>query len=143
MVEEKKFLLDENTGEVIDIKQEDFEFVQKDKRIHDVKFNSKATTFFKDSLKRFVKSRSATIGASIVGILVLMSIIVPFCTDDVGAFNVDRNEVGGNLVEKKLPPKLFPTGTGFWDGTVQKKDVIYNVKQETPEGYRKGTFSNL
>ncbi len=143
MVEEKKFLLDENTGEVIDIKQEDFEFVQKDKRIHDVKFNSKATTFFKDSLKRFAKSRSATIGASIVGILVLMSIIVPFCTDDVGAFNVDRNEVGGNLVEKKLPPKLFPTGTGFWDGTVKKKDVIYNVKQETPEGYRKGTFSNL
>ena len=143
MVEEKKFLLDENTGEVIDIKQEDFEFVQKDKKIHDVKFKSKATTFFKDSLKRFAKSRSATIGASIVGALILLSIIVPFCTPDVGAFNVNRNEVGGDTAEKKIPPKLFPTGTGFWDGTQNKKEVIYNIKEERPKGYRAGTFSNL
>ena len=31
----------------------DFQFVQKDKKIHDTKFETKTTTFAKDAFKRF------------------------------------------------------------------------------------------
>lgn len=143
MIKEEKFLLDKNTGEEIDIKQSDFEFVQQDSKIHDTKFKSKATTFFKDSIKRFCKSKSAIVGGAIVGILVLMAIIVPMCTPDVGAFNVDRLSVGGQTVEKNIQPKLFPAGTGFWDGTLKKTEVVFNEETQTPDGYREGVFTNL
>lgn len=143
MVKEEKFLLNKDTGEVIDIKQEDFEFVQEDKSIHDVKFKSKATTFFKDSIKRFLKSKSALVGGVIVGILIVLSIIVPMCTGNVGCYNVDRNSVGGQTAEKYLQPKLFDAGTGFWDGTVQKTAVLFDKTTNTPSGYREGSFYNL
>lgn len=143
MIKEGKFLLNENTGEEIDIKASDFEFVQQNEKIHDTKFQSKATTFFKDSLKRFAKSKSAITGGVIVGILALMAIIVPFCTPDVGAFNVDRQEAGGQTIEKNIQPKLFPAGTGFWDGTIRKTGVMFNEETNTPDGYREGVFSEL
>ncbi len=143
MVEEGKFVLNEDTGEVIDIKQSDFEFVHKDKNIHDVKFSGKATTFFKDAMKRFVKSKPAFAGGIIVGILILMSIIVPECTSNVGAFNVDRNSAGGDVSERLIQPKLFPAGTGFWDGTIRKNDILFNEETQTPSGYREGSFSDL
>lgn len=143
MIKEGKFLLNEYTGEEIDIKASDFEFVQQNEKIHDTKFQSKATTFFKDSLKRFAKSKSAITGGVIVGILALMAIIVPFCTADVGAFNVDRQEAGGQTIEKNIQPKLFPAGTGFWDGTIRKTGVMFNEETNTPDGYREGVFSEL
>ena len=143
MIKEEKFLLNKNTGEEIDIKQSDFEFVQQDSKIHDTKFKSKATTFFKDSIKRFCKSKSAITGGAIVGILVLMAIIVPMCTENVGAFNVDRLSVGGQTVEKNIQPKLFPAGTGFWDGTLRKTNVVYDEVNQVPQGFREGVFSDL
>lgn len=143
MVKEEKFLLNKNTGEEIDIKQSDFEFVQQDAKIHDTKFKSKATTFFKDSIKRFLKSKSATAGGIIVGLLVLLAIVVPFCTPNVGAFDVDRNHVGGQTIEKNVQPKLFPSGTGFWDGTIRKKGVLFDESTQRPQGYREGVFSEL
>ena len=36
----------------------DFELVQDDVKISDTKFESKPTTFFKDSIKRFSKNKS-------------------------------------------------------------------------------------
>lgn len=143
MVEEGKFLLNKDTGEEIDIKQEDFEFVQIDKKIHDVKFSKKATTFFKDALKRFVKSKSAVGGGIIVGILALFALIVPFAMPNIGAYNVDRDSAGGNVAERLIQPKLFPSGTGFWDGTIKKTKILFNTDTNTPNGYREGVYTNL
>lgn len=143
MVEEGKFLLNKDTGEEIDIKQEDFEFVQIDKKIHDVKFSKKATTFFKDALKRFVKSKSAVGGGIIVGILALFALIVPFAMPNIGAYNVDRDSAGGNVAERLVQPKLFPSGTGFWDGTIKKTKILFNTETNTPNGYREGVYTNL
>lgn len=143
MVEEGKFLLNKDTGEEIDIKQEDFEFVQIDKKIHDVKFSKKATTFFKDALKRFVKSKSAVGGGIIVGILALFALIVPFAMPNIGAYNVDRDSAGGNVAERLIQPKLFPSGTGFWDGTIKKTKILFNTETNTPNGYREGVYTNL
>ena len=102
MVKEGKFIINSETGEEIDIKQEDFKFVQQDSKIHDVKFGTKATTFFRDSMRRFVKSKSALVGAIIVGLLAVLSIIVPELTPDVGAYDVERANIGGQTVEKAV-----------------------------------------
>ncbi len=143
MVKEGKFIINSETGEEIDIKQEDFKFVQQDSKIHDVKFGTKATTFFRDSMRRFVKSKSALVGAIIVGLLAVLSIIVPELTPDVGAYDVERANIGGQTVEKDIQPKLFPAGTGFWDGTVRKTHVLYNEDTNLPNGYREGVFTDL
>lgn len=58
-------------------KSKDFEFVQKDQTIKDIKLHGKPTTFFKDSMKRFVKNKSSVMGGVILGILIIMAIFVP------------------------------------------------------------------
>ena len=138
---ENKNLLD-GSGKVIEIKESDFTFVQSDKKIHDIKFNTKATTFFKDAMKRFVKSKSALVGGIIVGLLLIFSFIVPLCTPNVGVYNVEKDG-GGTLDETLLVPKLFPAGTGFWDGTVKRNDVVYDKENQKPVDYREGTYLNL
>ena len=45
-------------GIEIKVTKEDFELVQKDQKIHDVKFESKPTTFWKDAFRRFCKNKS-------------------------------------------------------------------------------------
>ena len=91
--------------------EQDFSFVQLDKSIHDVKFETKPTTFFKDAFKRFCKSKSSVTAAIILGVLILMAIIVPIA---------DGNDItrSNNITESHyLPPKWFPSGTGWMDGT--------------------------
>lgn len=136
MVKEEKFILNNETGEAIDIKSSDFEFVQQDSKIHDQKFNSKATTFFKDAMKRFAKSKSSIAGASIVGVLLLLAIFVPMCMPSTGAYNVTKESSGGNVNERFMQPKLFAAGTGFWDGTIKKTRIIFDEKKGLPNGYR-------
>ena len=50
-----------NVQRVIELSDNDFEFVQKEKSIHDVKFKTKPTTFMKDAFKRFCISSTKTI----------------------------------------------------------------------------------
>lgn len=97
--------------ETFQFKQEqDFEFVQLDKSIHDVKFKTKPTTYFKDALKRFLKSKSSVTAAAILGVIVLMAIIVPVA---------DGNDIQReNRVLQYLPPKFWDIDAGgFLDGT--------------------------
>ena len=99
----------------IHIRSNSFEFAQKDKSIHDTKFKTKPTTFLKDAFKRFCKNKSSVAGAIILGILLLGSIIIPIA---------DNNDIENQHPnETFLEPKLFPTGTGFWDGTKRMTDV--------------------
>jgi hypothetical protein len=59
------------------IEASDFRFVQKDKAIHDVKFQTKPTTFLKDAITRFVKNKSSVVAGIILSVIVLMAIFVP------------------------------------------------------------------
>ena len=52
---------------------EDFELVNADKKIHDQKFDTKATTFAKDAFKRFCKNKSSVVAAIINALLLLCS----------------------------------------------------------------------
>lgn len=99
-----------------EIKQEDFVLQQADSTIHEQRFQTKPTTFLKDSLKRFSKNKSSVVAAYILGILILLSIFVPiFNTNDVSNAAV-------STALNNLEPKLFDGG-GFWDGTVKVKHV--------------------
>ena len=129
-------------GHEISLTNKDFDFVQKDKNIHDVAFKSKPTTFLKDALRRFVKSKPAMVGFSIVGLILIMAIVVPFCTENKGVFNVGTDG-GGNTVEYNLNPKLFNAGTGFWDGTVRRTRMVYDNASQAPVGYAEGTYSKV
>ncbi len=139
---EEKIITD-GSGRQISISQDDFKLIQHDKKIYDVKFKNKATTFLKDALKRFAKSKPALIGFIIVGVLFVMSLIVPISSENIGAFNVAQEGGGDQQVERGLSPKLFDAGTGFWDGTVKREHVLFNTTTNTPSGYREGTYFNL
>ncbi len=113
MEDNKKENLEANSS----LTAEDFTFVQNDERLHDQKFETKPTTFFKDALKRFVKSRSSVVAASILLILIGMSIIVPFA---------DANDINSPLGQASyLPPKWFDGDMGgFFDGTDRVESAI-------------------
>ena len=109
------------------VSADDFKFVQQDKSIHDVKFNTKPTTFFRDAMRRFTKNKSSVVGGIILGILFLLAIILPI--DGVIPFNIstgaNSDEVNILNYETNLPPKIFDTGTGFLDGTLEMKNQPY------------------
>lgn len=109
----------------------DFEFVQMDKSIHDVRFQTKPSSFLSDALKRFVKNRSSVIASVILGILIGMAIIVPIA---------DSSPVGAGAVstdyQSSLPPRwqMF-LGTGFLDGTSQVEGVVGAVYNKTTKTF--------
>ena len=107
-------------GVEFNLSTNDFSFVQNDSKIFDRKLETKPTTFLKDAFRRFCKNKSSVVGAIIIGIIILMSIIVPIATPAVGAYDIDAPS---HPSEEKLKPKLFEAGTGFWDGTEEIKDV--------------------
>lgn len=107
--------------------QEDFEFVQRDNKIHDKAFDTKPTTFFKDAIKRFCKNKSSIVAFGIIGLLVLLAIFLPMISNK----NIDFVSKD----EAFLAPKLFKTGTGFWDGTKKIQNVVYDTENNCPAGY--------
>ena len=93
-----------------EIREEDFTLQQADGSIHEQKFQTKPTTFLKDSLKRFRKNKSSVVAAYILGALILLSIFVPI-------FNKNDVSTASHGAYANLQPKLFESGTGWWDGT--------------------------
>ena len=92
-----------------EIKAEDFTLQQADTTIHEQKFQTKPTTFWKDSMRRFSKNKSSVVAAYILGFLVLLAVFVPI-------FNTSDVSKPQNVAFQNLEPKLFNSGTGFWDG---------------------------
>lgn len=127
----------------------DFNLSEGNKNIHDQKLKTKPTTFFKDAFKRFLKNKSSVVGACILGVLLVLSVVVPL---------IDQTPLVDNPHPKEafLEPKLFDTGTGFWDGTKKMTDIPCNpndpVIDETTgtvkyypnsESFPKSAISNL
>ena len=129
MLEDKDFeLLEEESpvteGEFVidtDISDDDFTLAQVDESVHEQKFQTKPTTFLKDSLKRFRKNKSSVVAAYILGGLLLLSFIVPI---------VDTSDIRNPHPEETyLAPKLFKSGTGFWDGTITYKNIAVDISE--------------
>ena len=121
MLEDKDFELTEETPVVAEdvITQDDFELTQVDETVHEQKFQTKPTTFLKDSLKRFRKNKSSVVATYILGALLLMSFVVPLA---------DRSDTKiAHPYETYLSPKLFKAGTGWWDGTVKYENIAVDI----------------
>ena len=108
----------------IRFKPDSFELVQSNIRITDKKLETKPTTFFKDAFRRFCKNKSSIVAAFILAILILLTIFVPVLSPS--------NITNVNVTERMLAPKLFESGTGFWDGTRKMERVVYDTVNEVP-----------
>ena len=126
MLEDKDFELLEETpsiNEVADdeITQDDFVLTQVDSTVHEQKFQTKPTTFFRDSVKRFAKNKSSVVASFILGGLLLLSVVIPL---------VDTSDTGHPHPEERyLAPKLFDAGAGFWDGTISYKKIAVDISE--------------
>ena len=101
------------------ISKDDFKLIDSKERVHEQKFETKPTTFFKDSLKRFSKNKSSVVGGIIVGLLLVLSVIVPA----VVKYDIKHP----HPYETFLQPKLFDAGTGFWDGTKKYTNIAVDT----------------
>ena len=102
------------------IPAEKFAFVQKEKKIHDVKLQTKPIGYFKDAWMRFCKNKSALVAFWLIVVLVLFAIIVPF----VSNYTVSDRD---GYYKTVLPRSEFFAQFGIWDGC--------KVSRETQEGY--------
>lgn len=114
----------DNVEQNVNIDENSFDFVQKDTSIHDVKFETKPTTFFKDAFRRFRKNKSSVAGGIILGILVLLSLVLPVA--------IPYDTTSPHTYEIKLPAKLFSAGTGWWDGTTSFENFTYDNSTKLP-----------
>lgn len=121
----------------VQVSASDFEFVHtKDfGKIHDEKFKTKSTTFFKDALKRFAKNKSSVVAAVIIAILLLGSFLVPVFSP----YDTSRTQ---ESAFKLLPAKVFEPGSklGFWDGTISGESTV-DFDEETQTYVPKETKS--
>ena len=108
-----------------EITKDDFVLESNEHKTFEQKFQTKPTTFLKDSLKRFSKNKSSVVAAYILGGLLLLSIFVPI---------IDTHDTSSTHPEiTYLRPKLFSAGTGFWDGTKKFADIPVDFSSD-PEG---------
>lgn len=111
-------------------KPDDFELTQADKKIYDAKFDTKATTFAVDAVRRFAKNKSSVVAAFLIGTLLFLAIFVPVLSP------YDVSEV--HPTERLLLPKLFEPVEGewstFWNGTKLYSGVPYDTVNDCPVG---------
>ena len=134
--EKEEFVLNNLPPEAQDasISQDDFKLVQKDSVITDQKFDTKPTTFFRDSLRRFRKNKSSVVAAFILGFLLLLSFIIPLFTG-FGKAGVVHVTDGSRPELQYLQPRLFKPGSGFWDGTKKMTDIVVDTSDPNPDNW--------
>lgn len=115
-------------GVEFELTKDDFAFVQRDEKIHDTKFETKATTFAKDAFKRFCKNKSSVVASIIIGLIVVLSVFVPVFSDKNTSETIPQ--------QSYLSPKLFNAGTGFWDGTKKFSNITYDGITGAPAGFK-------
>lgn len=121
MMEERKLM---------NIPAEKFTFAQRDARIHDTKLETKPIGYFKDAWLRFKKNKSAVVAFSLIVILLLFAIIVPF----VSHYDVSFRD---GFYKTVLPKNSFFAQFGIWDGCTNKQetqggyDYLHAIGQET------------
>ena len=103
------------------IPQEKFAFVQAQEKIHDEKLQTKPIGYFKDAWLRFRKNKSAVVAFTLIVILLLFAIIVPF----VSPYTVQFRD---GYYKTVLPRNSWFANAGFWDGG--------KVERQNEDGYQ-------
>ena len=110
-----------NSNQFPDIPKEKFEFVKRDKAIHDEKFETKPMGYFKDALFRFSKNKGSVVAAIIIAILLLFAIFAPMFSN----YSIDYADL---YYKNVLPKNSLFAKMGFWDGT--KKQTLNSAMYE-------------
>lgn len=111
------------------------ELFQKSKRddaaMHDQAFETKPISYFRGAMMRFAKNKASIVAAVIIFIIILFAIIVPFASPKA---HVDSVAYPSGFQDPHfsyaLPYNPMFKGTGFWDGTEEKRgisDRVYDV----------------
>jgi len=109
------------------ISKNDFKFVQMDEKIHDVKFETKPTTFLKDAFRRFTKNKSSVTAAVIIGVLITMALTVPV----INKSNITNSFPQGTFLTPRVP--------GFdninsMNGTKEYNNIVLDMSNpDTPQ----------
>ena len=111
-----------------EFKPDDFELTQADKKIYDQKFDTKATTFAKDALRRFAKNKSSVVAAFLIGALLLLAIFVPVFSP----YDVSRVHPSERLLLPKLLDPVEGEWSTFWNGTKIIEGVAYDPITKAP-----------
>ena len=133
--EKDEFKLTNLPPEVNDpeISKDDFKLVQVDAKIHDQKFQTKPTTFLKDCVRRFSKNKSSVVATFILGFLFVLSVIIPVACKTSEAHQIGKGHEHPYIY---LEPKLFPAGTGFWDGTKKLTGIPVDTSDPDPANWK-------
>ena len=99
----------EKYDSIEEIPQEKFQLVQHDKVIYDQELSTKSISYFQDALHRFTRNKSSVIGAILILIIILFSIIAPLLTP------YEVSTVDGAYAKARPKIKAFER-SGFWDG---------------------------
>ena len=93
------------------ISSEKFVFRSQGERIHDKKLETKPVSYFRDAYNRFSRNKGSILATVIILVLVLFSIIAPFCTP----YDVAYEDVNYRFVQPKNN-LFYDLGIPFWDG---------------------------
>ena len=101
-------------AEEFKLPKEKFVLVNEDKKLHDKELVTKPVGFFKDAMYRFAKNKGSIVGAIVIGILILYSLIAPIFSP----YTVSYNDVKYRYT---LPKWFSSEKVDFIDGASNKK----------------------
>lgn len=118
-----------------------FEFVQRDTRIYDLKFDSKPIGYFMDAWLRFKQNKSSVVAFVIIMIVLIWAALTPLISP------MTVSDVDG-FYSRVTPKNPLFAGSGFWDGgtnmTVNLRHyVMFNaigIGAESGSGERTATW---
>jgi len=112
---------DKNLGKIDEnIDKSKFDFVQKEDKIYDKKFQTKPIGYFKDAMIRFAKNKTNVVATAILSVLILLSIMIPAL--DPKADPIENDQIDSQI--SHLPPRIPGLeNLGIADGTASYEDV--------------------
>ena len=106
---------------IYDIPKEKFQFVQREKRIHDERLQTKAVGYLGDAWNRFRTNKSAVVAFVLILVLLLFALVVP----PISHYTINFRD---GYYKTSLPKCSLFSGLDFWDGASRQ--------QQNTAGYR-------
>ena len=128
----------EQNNDIMNISQEQFEFVQFGDRISDKKFNDKPIGYFKDAWIRFRKNKASIVATGIIIIIFLFAFLTPLFN-----FNYDSTFMDPYYAKKgprNLALSKIGIATGASDRSFSEKGLLraYAIGMGAEDGEGKG-----
>lgn len=108
------------------LRPEDFEFVQAEKKLYDKKFETKPIGYFRDAMIRFGKNKTNVVATTILFAIILGTILIPIFSNK--NYELQESDLAF------LPPRIpLIENLGFLDGTSEKEGLPVDPSTIDPE----------